>query len=120
MLDKIFLKDITFQGIIGILPEERVNKQKIVINLELFCDISKAGKSDDINDTVNYKEIFDQIEDCIKNNYLLVEKLAEEIAKICLINDKVLEVMVRVEKPEIIDKTKSVGVEIRRGKIEAK
>src|SRR5688572_19904691 len=59
--DKIFIKDLLLRGIIGINDWEREKQQDILINMTLFTDLSAAGKSDDIGDTLNYRTIAKQV-----------------------------------------------------------
>ena len=56
-MDKIFIKDLSARGIIGVHSEEREKPQEIVINIILFVDTTNAGQSDDIADTVSYSMI---------------------------------------------------------------
>ena len=56
-MDKIFIKDLFLRCIIGINPEERTKKQDIIINVTLHADLASAGKSDDIEDTIDYKKM---------------------------------------------------------------
>ncbi|MFV2015058.1 MAG: dihydroneopterin aldolase [Candidatus Heimdallarchaeota archaeon] len=113
--DKIIIKDLLLRGIIGINDWERKEKQDILINIALIIDLTKAGLSDIIDDTLNYrsltKEIIDSVE---KSSFFLVERLAKSIADLCLRDKRVERVRVRVEKPMALRFAKSVGVEIER------
>ena len=114
-MDKIFIRKLALRCIIGIYPEERVEKQDIVINVEMHCDLRKAGRSDDLNDTVDYKSIKKAILALVeKSSYLLLESLAESIADIALANDKVEQVVVTIDKPGALRFAKSSAVEITR------
>ena len=116
-MDKIFIRDLRFRCIIGIDPEERVNKQDVIINLELYSDFSRAVESEDINETVNYKELKLAVMEFVENSsYLLVEKLCQAVADLCLEKNGVEAVKVSVEKPDALRFCKSVGVEIFRRK----
>jgi len=114
-MDKIFIRKLALRCIIGIYPEERVEKQDIVINVEMHCDLRKAGRSDDLNDTVDYKSIKKAILALVEtSSYLLIESLAESIADIALANDKVEQVVVTIDKPGALRFAKSSAVEITR------
>ena len=114
-MDKIFIRDLTFRCIIGINPEERINKQDVIINLVLYTDFTRAAASEDIEDTVNYKELKLTVMDLVEHSsFLLVEKLAQAIAETCLETEGVRAVRVQVEKPTALRFAKSVGVEIFR------
>lgn len=115
--DKIFIKDLLVRGIIGVSERERAQPQDIVVNVTLFSDISSCGKSDDINDSVNYRTVAKAIIAHIEQTQRqTVEALATDIADICLAMEGVLEANVSVEKPGAVRFSRSVGVEIRRSK----
>jgi FolB domain-containing protein len=116
-LDRIFITDLLLRCIIGINPEEREKKQDVIINISLFADLSASCHSDDIKDTVDYKTIKTKVIDLVEvSSFGLVEKMAEEIAGICLADSKVLKASVRIEKPGALRFAKSVGVEITRSR----
>jgi len=117
-LDKIFIRDLLLRCVIGINPEERLNKQDVLINLVLYVDLSKPAASDSIEDTVNYKTIKDGIIELVESSsFLLVERLVGRIAELCLEAPLVQAVRVSVEKPGALRFARSVGVELfrRRG-----
>ena len=117
-MDRIFIKDLRVRGIVGIKPEERVNRQDIVVNVSMWADTSSAAASDDIDDAVNYRTVAKAIIAHVEGGEpLLVERLVQEIADICLeSDDRVAEVEVTVEKPGALRFADSVGVSIRRSK----
>ena len=103
------------RAIIGIRDDERRDKQDIIINIALSADLSKPGKSDDFEDTVDYSAIKKRIVSLVEeSSYFLVEALAERIAEICLEYPMVEEAQVTVEKPAALRFARSVGVEITR------
>ena len=113
--DKVLINDLLVRGIIGINDWERENKQDILINIVIFTDLHKAGESDDIADSVNYRTITKKvIIHTEQASRFTVEALANDIAKICLGEPEVEKVNVRVEKPGAVRFAKSVGVEIER------
>ena len=116
-MDKIFIRDLALRCIIGIYPEERREKQDIVINVEMHADLRKAGRSDDLTDTVNYKSIKKAILALVENSgFQLIESLAENIADIALANEKVRKVVVTIDKPGALRFARSSAVEITRHK----
>ncbi len=113
--DKIYIRDLSIRGIIGVNQDERIEKQDVVINVILFTDTRKAGQTDALEDSVDYKKVKKAILSLVENSeFLLIEKLAEEIAKICLDDSKVQKVDVTVDKPGALRYTRSVAVEIVR------
>jgi D-erythro-7,8-dihydroneopterin triphosphate epimerase len=115
--DRISIRDLKISCIIGLNEEERVKKQDVLINLALYADLSKACHSDRIEDSVDYKAIKRQIIDFVEvSSYLLIEKLAEKIADLCLKHPLIMHVDVTVDKPGALRFARSVGVEISRSK----
>ncbi len=113
--DKIYIRDLSIRCIIGVNQDERIEKQDVVINVILFTDARKAGQTDALEDSVDYKKVKKNILSLVENSeFLLIEKLAEEIAKICLDDSKVQKVDVTVDKPGALRYTRSVAVEIVR------
>jgi FolB domain-containing protein len=83
--DRIHIRDLAVRTVIGVYPEERREKQDLFINATLYVDLSRAGQSDNIEDTVDYKRIKKAIlEEVESSSYHLIEGLAERIAEIIL------------------------------------
>lgn len=113
--DRIEIKDLALHGIVGVNDWEREKEQEILFNLTLFVDLRSAGKSDRIEDTVNYRTVAKNIIAHVeKAKPFTVEQLASDVAKLCLAMNGVRRVRVRVEKPGALRFARSVGVEIER------
>ena len=116
-MDQVFITDLVARGIIGINDWERKKPQEMRINIVLFADLRKAGKSDDIQDCVNYRTVAKKILAHAETaRRFTVEALAADLARLCLEELGVMKVRVRVEKPGAVRFAKSVGVEIERSK----
>ena len=114
-LDRIEIKDLLVRCIIGINAEERKDRQDVLINIVLLGDYREAGESDDIADAVNYRTATKQIIERVEaSKYLLLERMAEQIADICSRDRRVKQVQVSVEKPGALRFARSVGVRIER------
>jgi FolB domain-containing protein len=119
MNDRILIQDLMLRTIIGINDEERRNRQDVLINISLHADTRAAGASDDIEDAVNYRTITKRVIKRVEGSKsYLVERMAAEIATICLDDPRVEAVDVRVEKPGALRFARSVGVEIHRTRSE--
>ncbi|MDJ0923312.1 MAG: dihydroneopterin aldolase [Acidimicrobiia bacterium] len=96
--------------------EERVNRQEVLVNAVLWVNTRRAAASDDIADAVNYRTITKAIISHIESGEpMLVERLVQELADICLDTDpRVVEVELTVEKPGALRHARSVGIAIRR------
>ena len=85
MSDQIYIRDLLVRGILGINDDERTQRQDILLNLVLSVDTRPAARSDDIADAVNYRTLTKQVIDHVEaSQCLLVERLAEEVARLCL------------------------------------
>lgn len=114
-MDRIIIKDLLIRGIIGISERERSQRQDILVNLVLFGDINAAGKSDNIQDCINYRTVAKKTIAFVEHSArYTVEALASDIARFCLEEPGVMGVQVRVEKPGAVRFAQSVGVEIER------
>ena len=115
--DRILIKDLLVRGILGINDWEREQPQDILVNLTLFTDLRRAGFSDDIADSVNYRTVTKRILAHVETSTrYTVEALATDIARICLQESGVTRVRVRLEKPGALRFARSVGVEIERSR----
>lgn len=116
-MDKVFIKDLVARGILGVNDWEREEPQEILINATVFTDTRQAAKSDDIEDCVNYHTLAKSLQGHAETaERLTVEALANDLADICLAKKGVEKVIVRVEKPNAVWFSRSVGVEIERSK----
>lgn len=114
-MDKLIIKDLLVRGIIGLNDWERTTPQDILINIEIKADLAQAGRTDDIQHSVNYRTVAKQVMAHTESaQRLTVEALAEDIANICLAQPGAHSVKVRVEKPGAVRFAASVGVEIKR------
>lgn len=113
--DKILIRDLLLRGIVGVKPDERTNRQDILINLVLTADLRPAGASDRIEDAVNYRTITKEIIALVESaEFETVERLATEIARLVVTGHPVAEAEVTVEKPGALRFARSVGVCVTR------
>ena len=117
MPDRIYIDELLCRCIVGINPEEREKKQDVIINVTLDVDLREASRSDDINDTVDYKGIKTKIIEAVEGSTdFLIERLAQRIADVCLANERIERARVRVDKPGALRFAKTVAVEIERAR----
>lgn len=116
MSDEIRIVDLHLRTAIGINGEERRDRQDVIVNLLLSVDTRVAGRSDNIDDApVNYRDLTKRvIAGSEESRFHLIERLAEEIANICLEERGVERVRVSVAKPGALRFARSVGVVIER------
>ena len=119
-MDQLEIKDLLLRAIIGINDDERINRQDVIINITMFTDASRAGQTDDIGDTVNYRDVSKRVVTMVEGSqFLLIERLAEEVAKTVLANERVARVRVSVQKPGAVRFARSVGITIERDRSNA-
>ena len=113
----VFVRDLQLRAVLGVFDFEKTEPQRVVINVDLSVKEQGDPLNDDIQNVVSYANVVDHIKEIIAKGHVhLVETLAEMIAEECLKNKHVVCVRVRIEKPDIIPETASVGVEIERSK----
>ncbi|AYU53952.1 dihydroneopterin aldolase [Staphylococcus debuckii] len=118
MADTIFLNGMRFYGYHGVLQAENDIGQIFVVDITLKVDLTAAGASDAVEDTVNYAEVYADVKEIMEGEPKnLLEHLATLIAK--RINshyNRVLETKVRITKetPPIPGHYDGVGIEITR------
>ncbi|MBE9124824.1 dihydroneopterin aldolase [Coleofasciculus sp. LEGE 07081] len=99
-MDCIHLTGIRCYGYTGYLPEEQVLGQWFEIDLTLWLDLAPAGQSDDITDTLDYRQAIETVKQLVKTSkFALVEKLATAIANSILQFEQVQQVQVQLSKP---------------------
>ena len=116
-IDSIRIEQLELDCLIGVNPWERLTKQRITVDITMDIDLSAAGKSDSIRDTVDYRVVAKAVTaEVNSSNYKLVEALAARLAEICMTNERVQSVEVTVRKPGAIRNATAVGVTIRRSR----
>jgi dihydroneopterin aldolase len=115
--DRIFLRGLTAECIIGFIEWERRVKQTVVVDLELPVDCRRASGSDDVADTVDYKKVAKRVLAYIEaSEYKLVESLAHRLAMLLLEEFALEWVRISVNKPGAIRNSRDVGVVIERSR----
>jgi dihydroneopterin aldolase len=114
MLDKVFVKNLVIPCKVGVTEKERAKKQNVVVDLEVFCDLRKAGKADDLSKSVSYSELQEKVTGIVGNGeFKLLESLAEDVASLVLKDSIASRVVVTVKKEKYAKKP-ILGIEIAR------
>ena len=88
-------------------------KQNIKFNIELSYTNKKAQNDKDIKSIVDYGKITKVIKNLTKNkHYNFLESLAEDIFDVLFKDKRINQILLRIEKINILKETKSVGIEI--------
>ena len=113
--DRIFLRGLAVDCVIGFIEWERRIRQTVVIDLELPVDCRAAAVRDRVEDTLDYKTVAKRVLAFVEESqFQLVETLAERIAQLILGEFAVEWVRVSVNKPGAIRGSRDVGVAIER------
>ncbi|BCN94083.1 7,8-dihydroneopterin aldolase [Thiomicrorhabdus immobilis] len=118
-MDTVFIEGLKTQAIIGIYDWERENRQPLIFDIDMDLPIAQAAKSDDINDTVDYKQVSDEVIAIVEQSrHELLETLCEEICQHILKNHLAVQmVRLKVSKPQAVAETDTVGLKITRHRV---
>jgi dihydroneopterin aldolase len=112
---KVLIKDLIFNTSIGIHDFEKNQKQQIKFNVEIDINSFLKPSNNNLNTIVNYEDVINNIKTLTqKKHYDLLEVLAEDIFFNLFKNKNIIKVKLKIEKPEIIKNTASVGIEITK------
>ncbi|EPN8914197.1 bifunctional dihydroneopterin aldolase/7,8-dihydroneopterin epimerase [Vibrio vulnificus] len=115
-LDKVFIEQLEVITTIGVYDWEQQIKQKLVLDLEMAHDNRPAGKSDDVADALDYAQVSEAVLNHIESGrFLLVERVAEEVAELIMTQFSVPWIRIRLAKPGAVPQARAVGVVIERG-----
>ena len=110
---KVLITDLVFNTSIGIHNFEKKKKQQVKFNIEIEINSLLKAAENNLDSIVNYENIINKIKLITqKKHYNLLETLAEDIFLNLFINKNIIKIKLRIEKPEIIKNTSSVGIEI--------
>ncbi|MCW4017234.1 MAG: dihydroneopterin aldolase [Candidatus Bathyarchaeota archaeon] len=115
--DKVYIKKLVVPCKVGVFEEERQQPQNIVIDIEMACSLADAGNSDDLQKTVDYWEIKEQVTAFVAEcEFKLLEPIAEHIAAVVLKNPSVTQVTVGIKKEKYAQQP-VMGIEITRDRL---
>lgn len=107
----IKIENLRLRTIVGIFEWEKKEKQDVVINIQLEFDGTNAAETDNIEDTVDYKNINKRIIRFVEEgNFNLLERIAAGIAKIVMDNSRINKSIIRVDKPGALRFADSVSI----------
>jgi len=112
--DKVFIKNLVLPCTIGVTKEERKTRQNVIVDIEIFCDLSQAGDTDDLNRSISYADVQEKVTAAVTSSeFKLLESLAQTVASLILKNPLASHVTVAVKK-EKYGKKPAMGIEIAR------
>ncbi|WEG12707.1 dihydroneopterin aldolase [Pullulanibacillus sp. KACC 23026] len=117
-MDKMYLNKLAFYGYHGVFPEENKLGQRFIVDLILEMDMSQAGKTDNLEHSVNYAEVYEAVRQIVEGPpKKLVESVGEAISSELLEGFPLIQAcQVKVIKPDppIPGHYESVAIELRR------
>lgn len=115
-MDIIYIHGIECECVIGVWKWEKAITQKLIIDIDLATDITQSAKTDDLKDTLNYKDISDRVIAYAKENQFdLIETLIERISEVILSEFDVPWLRIKLDKGGAVKNVKHVGILIERG-----
>ena len=115
---KVIIKDLTLNILVGIHNFEKKKKQRVKFNIEILTDPYVSPNKKDLNSILNYEEVVAKIEKLTDfKHHDLLEDLAENIFDTIFKNKLVKKIDLKLEKLDILKKTKSVGIAVSKTKI---
>ena len=117
MTDKILIKQLKIDTIIGIHDWEKLKTQPVLFDIKINFDCKKAAQTDDIKDALDYFEVCRQITEFVQSSrYELIETLAEEVVNLIFRRFGCKKIKLTLYKPNAIPNTQAVGIAITRKK----
>ena len=111
--DILRLNNMVFYGYHGIENSEKELGQRFEVDVELYLDLRRAGRSDQLKDTIDYTRVYQIVEELVvEREYNLIEALADNIARAILEQFEIEGVVVRVRKPHVSLRGIADGVEV--------
>jgi len=109
----IRIKNLLIRTIIGLNPDERINRQDVIINAEIEIDLTEGVYSDEQDDIYDYKGITKAIIAFVEESkFKLLEKLTHEVLQLIMKDKRVLRAKVEIDKPRALRYAESVSVEL--------
>ena len=118
MADRILIRGLALETRIGVTEKERSRPQEVLIHIELTTDLSRPGRSDDLDDTIDYDAVVNEVAGLVRTGERnLLEKLAEEIASLLSAKSGVSGVTVEVMKQHVpvLEEVSGISVRVERG-----
>ncbi len=101
MTDRIELTGIEVFARHGVYPEEKERAHVFRVDVVVFADLSPAGASDELGDTIDYGQLASEVREVVgSETHQLIERVAERVAAVALAHDRADRVQVTIHKPD--------------------
>jgi dihydroneopterin aldolase len=117
-MNTIYIRNLTVETIIGCYPHERLNKQPVIINLEVAADFSQAALTDELANTLDYATLANRLTQFIEQRQdKLLETLADACAHMLMQEFKPHWLRLQIGKPQALQNAEQVGVIVERSRV---
>lgn len=107
----IKIKNLKAETLLGAYAKERIKTRPVIIHLAIDYDHARAVASDALKDAVNYTAIENAITESLpRQKFILLESLADHVARLIMQFPAVREVTVEIEKPGVMHHAETVSV----------
>jgi 7,8-dihydroneopterin aldolase/epimerase/oxygenase len=115
-MDKVFIRGLSVDAVIGVFDWEKQVRQPLVFDLEMAWDIRQAARTDDLAFALNYQAVTEALERFVREQHFqLLESLLERLAEALLQQFGMPWIRISVEKPAVVPQARAVGLCIERG-----
>ncbi|PPI87828.1 dihydroneopterin aldolase [Candidatus Pantoea edessiphila] len=115
-MDILFIEQLVVFTKIGVYDWEQNIKQKLILDIEMICDNKILNEKYSIGNYLNYSDVSEAVLIYLETNcFLLIEKVAEDVANLLMQRFNSLGVHIKVSKPNAIAQAKQVSIKIKRG-----
>jgi len=112
---KVLITDLVFDTSIGVHDFEKKKEQQVKFNIEIDINPLLKAAENDLKSIIDYENVINKVKSIThKKHYNLLETLAEDIFTNLFLAKNIIKIKLRIEKPEIIKNTSSVGIEITK------
>ena len=116
-LRRVFVRDLELMASVGVFEMEKRYEQRVLVSVDLWVIDDYDGRSDTLSAVLDYGTVVTGIRAIVETDHTnLLETLAERIAAASLADPRVVRILVRLEKPDIVPGCAGVGIEIVRGR----
>lgn len=114
-MDKIYIEGLEVFSLIGVYDWERVATQRLLVDVAIYTDLSRAAATDNVENTFNYADVAACVTNVAeKSQFKLIEALASEMINMIFSQFKVERISLKLSKPDILPNAKNVAVEFTR------
>ena len=108
---KIHIEDLRLRTFIGINDDEKKNRQDVVINIRIHYQAEEAVVFNTIEEALNYRTITKKVINHVEaNQFLLLERMTDEVLSLVMASSEVMWAEVRIDKPNALRFSDSVSI----------